>query len=529
MESSLDPHDELRRLQDKVRKLELQNEQLRSQQFSRNGFDLEVKPNILSSLSDLEYYKNRLDQSNHNWEDEFLKPDEVNWENCQNEEIWLYKPKNDNHLPKNTRVWIRQDVDNQNDYEMQSIRRLLIDRIEEIEQGTRKSFIDTRTFTRPKKRITRPSLEGMSERSILNRQVIETPWKKLMSKQITEMIDDISMNYDYTLPSLSNTHFNATLCKEDSNLNATFLKVASESKSVIVPHTSLNTTFVKLDEENSDLKSSDSDQSTNSRKTSDSCLNATFLKGTSSPVTTLNTTRTRQAGLNCTYSHSDNRGHAASCDSGADDDQLSSASDSSFSSTTRLMNAGDVQTIARLQEESLKQITSTPIRTNSRNGINLLRGEDSLSPIKQIIPEQQQGYLSDHSDHSSLDGRAKSSRSSVRSSPSSSPFGSTNALANECYQLPPVVRREGKGIQPTAVKSDTRKPEVATKLAGGGQRRVVSGLRPPTVRPGTASRPSTAGASNIPRPASRIPAPRVRSAYTAPQAAQKADWMDGCY
>ncbi|GLG98578.1 Protein of unknown function [Gryllus bimaculatus] len=70
---------------------------------------------------------------------------------------------------------------------------------------------------------------------------------------------------------------------------------------------------------------------------------------------------------------------------------------------------------------------------------------------------------------------------------------------------------------------------VATKLAGGGQRRVVSGLRPPTVRPGTASRPSTAGASNIPRPASRIPAPRVRSAYTAPQAAQKADWMDGCY
>lgn len=41
-----------------------------------------------------------------------------------------------------------------------------------------------------------------------------------------------------------------------------------------------------------------------------------------------------------------------SCDSGGDDDQMSSASDSSFSSSNRLMNVGDVQNIARLQEES---------------------------------------------------------------------------------------------------------------------------------------------------------------------------------
>lgn len=65
------------------------------------------------------------------------------------------------------------------------------------------------------------------------------------------------------------------------------------------------------------------------------------------------------SGLNCTFSIQDgsssssNRsGHAVSCDSVGDDDQMSSASDSSFSSSNRLMNVGDIQNIARLQEES---------------------------------------------------------------------------------------------------------------------------------------------------------------------------------
>lgn len=37
---------------------------------------------------------------------------------------------------------------------------------------------------------------------------------------------------------------------------------------------------------------------------------------------------------------------------GADDDQLSSASESSHTSSTRLMSVGDVQNLARLQEQS---------------------------------------------------------------------------------------------------------------------------------------------------------------------------------
>jgi len=65
---------------------------------------------------------------------------------------------------------------------------------------------------------------------------------------------------------------------------------------------------------------------------------------------------TTPSGLNCTFviqdGSSNRSGHAVSCDSGGDDDQCSSASDSSFSSSNRLMNVGDIQNIARLQEES---------------------------------------------------------------------------------------------------------------------------------------------------------------------------------
>lgn len=106
------------------------------------------------------------------------------------------------------------------------------------------------------------------------------------------------------------------------------------------------------------------------QKMSEPDLNATFLK-VSDPCplnrqksVEMNATfqlspRSRSitpSGLNCTFSiqegGSNHSIRAASCDSGGDDDQFSSASDSSFSSSNRLRNVGDVQNIARLQEES---------------------------------------------------------------------------------------------------------------------------------------------------------------------------------
>lgn len=54
--------------------------------------------------------------------------------------------------------------------------------------------------------------------------------------------------------------------------------------------------------------------------------------------------------------------------------------------------------------------------------------DDLPSPIPK---DYNHGYQSDHSDHSSsADGRARSSRSSLKSSPGSSPFGSTQILTN---------------------------------------------------------------------------------------------------
>lgn len=71
-------------------------------------------------------------------------------------------------------------------------------------------------------------------------------------------------------------------------------------------------------------------------------------------------------GLNCTFSIKEGGSHhsvrAVSCDNVGDDDQFSSASDSSFSSGNRLMNVGDVQNIARLQEESKNH---NPLKTDS--------------------------------------------------------------------------------------------------------------------------------------------------------------------
>lgn len=508
MESTLDPHDELRRLQDKVRKLELQNEQLRSQQSPRNGLDFDMRPNILPSLPDL-------DKCNR--ENDFLKPEELLWENFGNEELWLYVVRSGSDIPLNIRSHLRQDIDNQCDYQVQSVKKKLVDKILEIEQGSRRNFIDTGTFTRSKKRVTRPGLEGIGDRSIFsNHQVLGSPFTRLVSSQISEVLDDVSMNVDSCLLSFdSSSSLNTTFRKDSANLNATIVKVSPDTK-ILAP---VNSTFVKYDNDMCDYKSSDSDRSSSSRKISDSSLNTTCILGTNA-IHNQTVGRIKNTALNSTFTNIDNnRTFVAAGDSGGDDDQLSSASDSSFSSNTRLMNVGDVQNIARLQEENLKQMTSTPKRDNSRDGI-IVHGEDSLSPIKQVTPDLQQGYASDHSDHSSVGGRSKSS---VRSSPSCSPFGSTIALANE-FRVPSVQRRE---MHPASLKQEALRLEPSSKSNITGQRRVMSGLRPPTVRP-ISSRPSTAGSSNIPRPASRIPAPRVRSAYTTQQSAPK-DWMDDCY
>lgn len=367
--------------------------------------------------------------------------------------------------------------------------------------------------------------------------------------QSREGIDDFSLTLDSTFGSLVsesllhnvNFHtdkpleFNTTFQKMTSepHLNlpseprhSIFQKTASDPDEMCttyqkLPEPDLNATFRKV----SDLSS------TNRLKSVD--MNAAFqLTPRSRSIT--------PSGLNCTFtiqdgsSSSSNRsGHAVSCDSGGDDDQCSSASDSSFSSSNRLMNVGDIQNIARLQEESLKQVTSTPKRNLRREGI--VPGiEDLPSPVLR-------DYHSDHSDHSSsADGRGRSSRSSLKSSPGGSPFGSTQMLTNvpesvPCNAVIGLPRRELKLIP--AGTQEVPKPQTAVKHmepVRGGHSRDTSGLRPPAMRlrggiAGTIRMSSQGRGSNIPRPASRIPPPRIRTTTYSSQPAGKTNWMDGCY
>nr|CAD7400184.1 unnamed protein product [Timema poppensis] len=178
----------------------------------------------------------------------------------------------------------------------------------------------------------------------------------------------------------------------------------------------------------------------------------------------------------------------------------------------------------------LKQVMSTPLLPRTREVLSL--GDDLPSPILRTNSHEMNNdshYQSDHSDHSSADGQAKSSRSSVRSSPANSPLGSTYMLAGEnTYVGVNYHQRELKLIPPR--KMEFQKPEVAATRGRG-----LSGLRPPAVKSRGNVRPASGlprpnAMSNIPRPPSRIPGPRMRSASSVQSLnSKKGNWMDGCY
>nr|CAD7259747.1 unnamed protein product [Timema shepardi] len=597
----------------------------------------------------------------------------------------LYSPplNAENSVPSNLQKWVRQDIDNNNDYEFQMTRRMLIKKLEDIEQGLRRNNIDTRTFTRPKKRVCRPTLSTMVESPLLENksyQDLAALWNMSSSKLMGETLDDISIQLNSmsygpgdldslllnssspgqdTLVTNTNsstprqnttvTNTNTSMPRQDTSVtntssstprqdtaitntnptkprhdptvtntnsgmlskdtlfvntnsstsshargvtdtnsptpkynftvaNTTFQKMSSEphlhvsSKMSSDPHLHTTKSETRLDDTSITTLFQLKDSNSTFHKNSDVNLNATFLKASDPSLNTsfdkvpdMNATfqinsRSRSltpSSLNCPFtvppecgsnSSSSNRSlRTASLDSGGDDDQMSSASDSSFSSNNKLMNVGDVQNIARIQEESLKQVMSTPLLPRTREVLSL--GDDLPSPILRTNSHEMNNdshEQSDHSDHSSVDGQAKSSRSSVRSSPANSPLGSTymlagalelnttSALANYATEAENTYvgvnyhQRELKLIPPR--KMEFQKPEVAATRGRG-----LSGLRPPAVKSRGNVRPASGlprpnAMSNIPRPPSRIPGPRMRSASSVQSLnSKKGNWMDGCY
>ncbi|KAK3917244.1 Ferredoxin-thioredoxin reductase, variable chain [Frankliniella fusca] len=571
-----DPHQEqVRKLQEKVRELEFQLSK-KSSTLSRNG------------ISEASNSTNNLDTEG----DEGLVP--------------VYDV---DLSPKTWLVSGRGDPDPRPEHDIFAallsegalLEKTLYAAIRSAEQDQRKN-IDTRTFTRPKKRVGRPSLEILdslsclpkaaenglswakdancteldnmtcsllesslinsvysadastandisSQLSVVNKKQKITP--QLERRRGSLVISDSEINLEDIKPhfkhdngnSFSNHFENVNFGNLESVKNDIRTQIANseEMDTTLLESTDITTSLIESALMDANLMDSVVIKSKSKLATSRihqmnrtftpspptvsndtlepnkslNNLNETFVKeDDSSPGRKdLNNTFSVETNGSCDQRTAPPLARPGSTDSGgADDDQLSSTSESSLTSTTRLLSVGDVQHIARLQEQSL--VVSTPSHRHIARLID--NGEDNLSPILadwnrssggSEIPTG--GYLSDHSSRSPL--------SSLHSSPTGSPFGSSTVLhgptqgqdtrlshrpngvlqrKNTYGLIPPKKANEG-GMRPPAPVTALAK--TAPSLA---RPTTHSGLRPSILRPPDWSRSS--GGSEIPTGDTRL-------------------------
>ncbi|RZF48964.1 hypothetical protein LSTR_LSTR003040 [Laodelphax striatellus] len=254
---------------------------------------------------------------------------------------------------------------------------------------------------------------------------------------------------------------------------------------------------------------------------------AKLLEGGASP---LNSTFRKQA-LSSTFCKSaetlNNGGGGmtggGSAESGPDEDGMSTASDSSFSSSsTHMRSVGEIQSIARLQEESLSLQNNTALRKIAWGGSD--SGDGDLTKGSQTVFRKQATMSDDgnQSDHSE-----RCSPSSERCSPTAlnnnlrnvsrltlkplSSYSRTGGLslqhARSVEQLPSgmsLARSKQSttfGVKrPTVVSKQPANPAAPASMAPPSSRLPApskpSGIRPPTA---------------IPRPVSRLPAPKIKT------------------
>uniref|UniRef100_A0A1B6ESR3 Uncharacterized protein n=1 Tax=Cuerna arida TaxID=1464854 RepID=A0A1B6ESR3_9HEMI len=208
-----------------------------------------------------------------------------------------------------------------------------------------------------------------------------------------------------------------------------------------------------------------------------STFNTTFTKLQSqapSNNSTFNIHSQGHRGLNSTFTKS-----SEVLNGGVEDDQTSSASDSSFSSgSTKPRSVDELRTIAQQQESNLVQQTSTPIDSNATSS-NFAKLDIELSPIRRL-----------------------SMRSSESRSANCSPVRSPHPRAPQH----PISKLQ----QPTV---EARRQQLQASSLSNIARPKVSGLRMPqpvsvfTAPQRSGVRPATA----IPRPQlSRLPMPSFR-------------------
>ncbi|XP_071442151.1 uncharacterized protein [Hetaerina americana] len=561
--------DKVKKLQETIKKLELQNEQLKAQQLARNGLLVtQVCDNSVST------------DSNRAVDDGDIIP--LNEKDLSDDQTWLYVPEKASECDArcDIGVWLRRRVEAIS-INLKNPRSVPLRRNLELDSGEKQS-IDTRTFTRPKKRFgissTASSLSFPG-----NAKRIEEKDMGRRNDDLSAMLQSAGLPLKGVLDSILQKHRKTNVVGVEAVIQSEENMLNENS-----PNNKLDSTYMVHEDDEPDIvlsarrvlgmrESSLPRRSLGSAGVKGSCpaLDQTFQVVNSSPQLLIRGKRETGSTsiLDCTFTLA--KGNSPH----SEEDCLSTTSDGSLSSSSRPMNADDVQQIARLQEESLKQ--STPVRR--KKSIMEITGDDMPSPILQGSgSDDNHGYHSDRSSPigSLTDGgrganaccsRASSltGGDSLHSSPMTSPHASMQAL----HQIPVQNGLQDRDNQGHPLKSNPRTqsgdnihdnheeestsahPKEATTVPDGvpvvpnassGVCKLPPGVGPPPVRaqadpvgPATRSGPSKGVArpqSGIPRPQSRfqsrIPAPtnsRIPSSKPVLKKPPKVDWMDGCY
>ncbi|XP_046395595.1 uncharacterized protein LOC124162911 isoform X4 [Ischnura elegans] len=598
--------DKVKKLQETIKRLELQNEQLRAQQQAKNGL---VVPQVCDN--------NVTTDSNRAVDDFDIIP--LNDIDLSDGQTWLYIPEKVSECDSrcDIEVWLRRRVEAaansfRNPKTTSAIRSL------DFDAGDKQS-IDTRTFTRPKKRfgmlstasssglpegVRRREEKDMTRNDDLSAmlQSPDLPVKGLLSGILQKHRNTNVVGVEAVIHSEEGVKTDSDHCSE---LGSTFMvqekiwrSIAKRKKEqyskipkdlVRVNSASRNFHPLLKKEDEPDIvlsarrvlgvrESSLPRRSLGSTGVKGSCpaLDQTFQIVNGSPQSLVRGKRETGSTsiLDCTYSMAKNNSPHS------EEDCLSTTSDGSLSSSSRPMNADDVQQIARLQEESLKQ--STPVC--GKKSILEVDGEDMPSPIHQGCgSDDNHGYHSDRSSPigSLTDGGGRgpsvcsrgsslTGGDSLQSSPMTSPHSSTQTLHQlpahnglpvresrqplKSYPCAPsrdnVIHNHGKEVSSALSQEVTVVDAVpAVPNMNSGASKLPPGVGPPLAKvqvdqvgPPVRSGPGRGGIrppsapSGIPRPQSRfqsrIPAPtqsRIPASRAAPKKPPKVDWMDGCY
>uniref|UniRef100_A0A1B6CDC4 Uncharacterized protein n=1 Tax=Clastoptera arizonana TaxID=38151 RepID=A0A1B6CDC4_9HEMI len=342
-------------------------------------------------------------------------------------------------------------------------------------------------------------------------------------------VDNMS---DVGIPSINNLTFNASIHNETTNTNIN-LENPTKFTNVVVnnftnlnddisqtyeteniaPAINLNTTLSinkpNLTKNGFDLNST---MTITPNKTKKGLLNGTITK--SSFKAPLNTTFPKPTS-NSIFLKTLNNTFTKSVDAlsgGTEDDQISSASDSSYSSCSNIpRSVDDLHTIARLQEESLEERNTTP-KSNDSVIKSIMNGDVQMSTPKSR-------YINSIDDSVFFDEPL----SPIATLPDVNPL--TNLLPAADNKSTTIYDKETNAtFQRTGVQGGVSNPVGAIAAVTTSMMPKVSRLKRPTVVShlpvsrltrlpvvnSTFTRPPSVPATSIPRPASRLPAPRFR-------------------